>query len=70
MNLSTNTVASLFGATSMALALCVISPVASPGLILADDGIVNIERSPSPLGTTPVADPAGNPIGLINYNGG
>lgn len=70
MNLSINTVTRLFGAASTALALCVISPVASAGPILADDGIVYIERSPSLLGTTPVADPAGNPIGLINYNGG
>ena len=70
MNIQIDTLARLFGAASTALALCVISPVASAGPILADDGVVYIEGAPSPLGTTPVADPSGNPVGLINYNGG
>tara|TARA_R110002073_G_scaffold202761_1_gene362362 strand:+ start:683 stop:1405 length:723 start_codon:yes stop_codon:yes gene_type:complete len=70
MNLSINTVTRLFAVISATLALCVVTPVALAGPILADDGVAYIERSPSPLGTTPVADPAGNPIGVINYGSG
>jgi len=59
-----------FSASSLALVLSVFSPIALAGPILADDGIVYIEQSPSPLNTTPVIDPGGDPVGLINYNGG
>lgn len=55
---------------ALSLSATMLSQSALAGPILADDGIVYIERDPSPLNTTPVVDPGGNPVSTINYNGG
>lgn len=70
MNLSMNTITRLLGAVTAALTLCVISPSVLAGPILANDGIVYIEKSPSVLGTTAVTDPGGNPVSSIAHNSG
>ncbi len=54
----------------VAAASSLFSFYASAGAILANNGIVSIEASPSSLNTTPVADPGGNPVGSINYGAG
>ena len=61
---------SVFGALLISLAGLLSTPVAIAGPILADDGIVYIEKNPSPLNTSPVSDPGGNPVSVIDYNGG
>lgn len=41
---------------------------ASAGALVANNGIVYIQASPSPLNTKTVADPwGGKPVGMINY---
>ncbi|PCJ27296.1 MAG: hypothetical protein COA96_03680 [SAR86 cluster bacterium] len=66
MRTSTNSLASI----CVLLATSVFSISAVAGTILANDGVVYIEASPSPLNTTPVTDPIGNPIGSIAFGGG
>ena len=64
MKVSVKVLAGLF------LVLGLFSRTALAGPILADDGIVYIERDPTPLNTDPVTDPVGNPVGYIPYGGG
>lgn len=70
MTLCSSKFKSVVGTMAIFLAGLSCAPIATAGPILADDGIVYIEKDPSPLGTSPIADPAGNPVGVINYNGG
>ena len=46
------------------------SSLALAGTILANDGVVRIEQNPSLLGITSVADPGGDPVGSIAFEGG
>ena len=46
------------------------SSIALAGTILADDGIVRIEKNPSLLGITAVTDPGGDPVGMIPFEDG
>lgn len=61
---------SIIGTVFIALAGLLSASGVIAGPILADDGIVYIEKNPSPLNTSPVSDPGGNPVSVINYNGG
>lgn len=70
MTLNSSRIKSVIGTVALTIAGLLIAPTVVAGPILADDGIVYIQKNPSPLNTTPVADPGGNPVSVINYNGG
>lgn len=56
--------------SGLLLFTCSYSSLALAGPILANDGVVRIEKNPSLLGITSVADPGGDPVGAIPFEGG